>query len=77
MLARLARRGRGRANHPLGKQIDASFALLSDDETAIVEVAAASGLALVAPCERDAEAASSGTGELIGPQSPRAHRMCS
>ena len=34
--------------------------------TALVEVAAASGLALVAPAERDAEAASSaGTGELI------------
>ena len=41
-------------------------AVLEDGRTAVVEVAAASGLALVAEAERDAEAASSaGTGELI------------
>jgi glycerate kinase len=54
------------ASDPLGREVAASFALLGDEETALVEVAAASGLALVAPEERDAEAASSaGTGELI------------
>lgn len=51
---------------PLGRPVDAGFALVDDGGTAIVEVAAASGLPLVAPEHRDAEAASSaGTGELI------------
>jgi len=55
-----------RASDPLGREVSASFALLGDDRTALVEVAAASGLALLAPTERDAEAASSaGTGQLI------------
>jgi glycerate kinase len=55
-----------RASDPLGREVTASFALLGDGLTALVEVAAASGLALLAPAERDAEAASSaGTGELI------------
>ena len=59
-------RRRARASDPLGREIDASFALLGDGATALVEVAQASGLALVAPHERDAEAASSaGTGELV------------
>jgi glycerate 2-kinase len=49
---------------PLGRAIEASFAL--GDGVAIVETAAASGLGLVAPDERDAFAASTaGTGELI------------
>jgi glycerate kinase len=51
---------------PLGRAVTASFGLLGDGTTALVEVAAASGLGLVAPEDRDAEAASSaGTGELI------------
>ena len=51
---------------PLGTTVKAGFALLEDGATAVVEVAAASGLALVAEHERDSEAASSrGTGELI------------
>jgi glycerate 2-kinase len=51
---------------PLGRPLRAGFALVEDGGTALVEVAAASGLALVADDERDAEAASSrGTGELI------------
>jgi glycerate 2-kinase len=51
---------------PLGREIRAGFALLEDGGTAVVEVAAASGLALVAEDERDAEAATShGTGDLI------------
>ena len=54
------------ASDPLGRQISASFALLGGGATALVEVAAATGLHLVASDERDAEAASSaGTGELI------------
>jgi glycerate 2-kinase len=55
-----------RATDPLGRAIDADFALFADGRTAVVEVAQASGLALVAPADRDAEAATStGTGELI------------
>jgi glycerate kinase len=51
---------------PLGRPITARFALLDDGATAIVEMAQASGLALVAEDERDAWAASTrGTGELI------------
>jgi glycerate 2-kinase len=51
---------------PLGREIRAGFALIEDGATAIVEVAAASGVALVAEGERDAEAATShGTGDLI------------
>src|SRR5689334_13317970 len=51
---------------PLGRQIEAEFALVREGTTAIIEVAAASGLSLVEPGERDPERASSaGTGELI------------
>ena len=54
------------AHDPLGREVQASFALLGDGRTAVVEVAAASGLTLVEEGERDAWAASSyGTGELI------------
>jgi glycerate kinase len=55
-----------RVHDPLGREIDAGFALVEEGGTAIVETAQASGLALVAEEERDAEAASTyGTGELI------------
>jgi glycerate kinase len=55
-----------RVHDPLGREIDAGFALVEEGGTAIVETAQASGLALVAEDERDAEAASTyGTGELI------------
>ena len=51
---------------PLGRPRRAGIALVEDGGTALVEVAAASGLTLVAEDERDAEAASSrGPGELI------------
>lgn len=51
---------------PLRRPIEASFALLGDGETAIVETAQASGLSLLAPTERDPERADTyGTGELI------------
>jgi glycerate 2-kinase len=50
---------------PLGRPIEAEIALLADGR-AVVEVARASGLALLAPSERDPWIASSyGTGELI------------
>jgi glycerate 2-kinase len=51
---------------PLGRPIEAQYGLVRDGSTAIVEVAAASGLSLVGEGERDPERASSaGTGELI------------
>lgn len=54
-----------RASDPLGREREASFGLGSGG-VAVVEVAAASGLPLVAEHERDALAASSyGTGQLI------------
>src|SRR3954465_14968131 len=56
----------GEASDPLGRPGRAGFALLEDGGTALVEMAAASGLGLVAEAERDAWAASTrGTGELI------------
>lgn len=51
---------------PLGRSVTARFVLLDDGETAVLEVAEASGLRLVGSQESDAFAASSaGTGELI------------
>jgi glycerate kinase len=52
------------ASDPLGRSIEASFGLGGD--VAVVEMAAASGLALLAPRELDAlRATTAGTGELI------------
>lgn len=54
------------AHDPLGRPLAAGYVLLADGETAVLDTAAASGLPLVEPAERDAEAASSyGTGELL------------
>jgi glycerate kinase len=54
------------ASDPLGRPVEARFALLDDGRTAVVETAEASGLRLVVESERDAWAASTrGTGELI------------
>ena len=54
------------AHDPLRRPICAAFGLLGDGATAVVEVAAASGLPLLAPEERDPERADTfGTGELI------------
>jgi len=51
---------------PLGRPIEARYALLGDGRAAVVEMAQASGLALLAGDERDAWAATShGAGELI------------
>ncbi len=55
-----------RAHDPLGRELQAGFALVEGGGTAIVETAEASGLGLVAPDDRDPWAASTyGTGELI------------
>lgn len=51
---------------PLGDTVDATFGMLGDGNTAIIEMAAASGLGLVAPERRDPRRASTfGTGELL------------
>jgi glycerate 2-kinase len=51
---------------PLGRPVEARFALLEEGRLAVVEMAEASGLARLAPQQRDAERASSaGTGQLI------------
>jgi glycerate kinase len=55
-----------RVHDPLGREIDAGYGLIEGGGTALVEMAAASGLSLVAEEERDAWAASTyGTGQLI------------
>lgn len=55
-----------RVRGPLGDPVEASFALLGDNRTAVVEMAAASGLTLVPPEKRNPlETTSFGTGELI------------
>src|SRR3954468_4022709 len=57
---------RAEVHDPLRRPIEASFAILGDGETALVEAAQASGLPLLAPQERDPERADTfGTGELI------------
>jgi glycerate 2-kinase len=54
------------ASDPLGRPVQASFALIDNGRAAIVETAQASGLGLVEEDERDAWSASTrGTGELI------------
>ena len=51
---------------PFGRNITSSFGLVNDGETAIVEMASASGIQLVKPNELDPlRATSFGTGELI------------
>ncbi len=67
LLAKLGgRRVEAEVHDPLRRPIVAEFALLAGERTAVVEVAAATGLPLLVPEERDAEAADSyGTGELI------------
>ncbi|UJA19208.1 glycerate kinase [Thermoleophilia bacterium SCSIO 60948] len=59
-----ARVASARATDPLGRRIEARFARFGD--RALVEVAAASGLALIEESDRDPErTTSAGTGELI------------
>lgn len=51
---------------PLGEPVEASYAILDDGMTAVVEMAAASGLTLIPPSERNPMLTSTyGTGELI------------
>lgn len=51
---------------PLGRPVTARFGLLGDGRTAVLEMASASGLALVAPKDRDPLRASTrGTGQLL------------
>jgi glycerate kinase len=51
---------------PLGEQVPAFFGLMGDDKTAVIEMAAASGLHLVSPNLRNPMLTTSyGTGELI------------
>ena len=57
---------RAPASDPLGRPVEAEFVLLGDGETAAVDTAAASGLALLGEDELDPwDASSAGTGELI------------
>ena len=51
---------------PLGEQVPAFFGIMGDDKTAVIEMAAASGLHLVSPNLRNPMLTTSyGTGELI------------
>ncbi|MGF1758434.1 glycerate kinase [Photobacterium sagamiensis] len=51
---------------PLGQQVDAFYGLMGDGKTAIIEMAAASGLHLVTPVQRNPLLTTTfGTGELI------------
>lgn len=51
---------------PLGEPVEAAFGLLGDGATAVIEMAAASGLALVPPRERNPLVTSTyGTGQLV------------
>ena len=55
-----------RVHDPLGRCVDAGFGITGDGRTAVIEMALASGLALLSPDERDPAATSTyGTGELI------------
>ena len=55
-----------RVHDPLMREVDASFGITGDGNTAIIEMASASGIQLICPEERDPWITSSyGTGELI------------
>jgi glycerate kinase len=55
-----------RVHDPLGREIDAQWGVLGDRSTAVLEMAAASGLPLLRDDERDPRITSTrGTGELI------------
>lgn len=57
---------RARVHDPLGREIDAEWGTLGDGTTAVVEMAAASGLPLLLDGERDPRLTTTrGTGELI------------
>jgi len=51
---------------PLGEPVEASYGVLGDGTTAVIEMAAASGLHLVPPARRDPRVTTTyGTGELV------------
>ncbi len=51
---------------PLGDEVDAQFGILADGDTAVIEMAAASGLTLVPPDKRNPlKTTTYGTGQLI------------
>lgn len=51
---------------PLGRPVDATYVILDDGNTAVLEMSAASGLTLLTPAERNPSKTSTlGTGELI------------
>ena len=55
-----------RVHDPLGREIAAEWGILGDGRTAVIEMAAASGLPLLTATERDARITSTrGTGELL------------
>lgn len=55
-----------KVTNPLGEKIDAKFGVLGDNKTAILEMAAASGIELIPRDKRDAMITTTyGTGELI------------
>lgn len=57
---------KSRVHDPLGREIDAEWGIVGDGRTAVVEMAAASGLPLLKESERDPRRASTrGTGELL------------
>ena len=61
-----------RVRDPLGREIEAGYGLVEDGGTALIEMAAASGLSLVAEEERDAwNATTYGTGQLIADAAAR------
>jgi len=68
---------RSRVHDPLGREIDAEWGMLGDKVTAVVEMAAASGLVLLLEAERDPRRTSTrGTGELVlEAASAGAHRI--
>lgn len=59
-------RRRVRVTGPMGESVEAVYGILGDGETAVIEMAAASGLPLVPPEQRDPRVATTrGTGELM------------
>ncbi|HEN8707011.1 glycerate kinase [Pseudomonas aeruginosa] len=55
-----------RVRGPLGAEVQATWGWLSESRTAVIEMAAASGIHLVAPAARDVTRASTfGTGQLV------------
>lgn len=64
-----------RATGPLGEPVLAPWGVLGDGDTAVVEVAAASGLSLVPPERRDPRITTTrGTGELVRAALDAGHR---